>query len=219
MTLERIERNMNNEFEGSPKTWPPLGLPIGSVRALLTLIVMSVVFSRLARNMTVDSLWIQTLLIALAHYFTSRRLVSLPPDVMARLEQDGLIDRERHPLFLPKNSIRTLIVLAFAGLGAYLYREYQQRDSFKPEVFHQAASLIGVVSAFLLGALARTVSGWFNRRRATPPTGTWGDIKAMTVLIVLILAAIPEFLDQPLGLPPVFHEIALGMMLFYYGSR
>jgi hypothetical protein len=203
---------MSSEFEGSPKSWPPLGLPIGSVRALLTLIVMSVVISRQVRGLDIDSLWIQTLLIALAHYFTSRRFISLPPQVIARLEQEGVIEPERHPLFLPKNSIRTLIVLSFAGLAFYLYREHR--------LFHtQAMSLIGIVFAYLLGSLARTVGGWFNRRRVTPPSGTWGDIKAMTVLIVLLLATIPEFLNQPLGLPPIFHQIALGMMLFYYGSR
>ncbi len=204
---------MNSEFEGSPKLWPPLGLPVGSVRALLTLIVMAVVVSKLCRNLPLDSLWIQTLLIALAHYFTSRRFVSLPPDVVARLEQEGVIERERHPLFLPKNSIRTLIVLAFAGMGVYLYQTGQLHSNIP------AVSLIGIVFAYLLGAIARTIGGWFNRYRANPPSGTWGDIKAMTVLIVLALAAIPEFLDLPFGLPPIFHQIALGMMLFYYGSR
>jgi hypothetical protein len=34
------------EFEGSPKTWPPLGLPTGSVRALLTLIIVAVVVAK-----------------------------------------------------------------------------------------------------------------------------------------------------------------------------
>lgn len=207
---------MSNEFEGSPRTWPPLGLPVGSVRALLTIIVMAVVGSRLARGLTVDALWIQTLLIALAHYFTSRRFVSLTPEALSRLEQEGLIEQERHPLFLPRNSIRTLIVLSFLGLAAYLYRERQNLDR---QALTQAVSLLGIVFAYLLGALARTVGGWFRRRRSAPASGTWGDIKAMTVLIVLVLAAIPEFLNQPLGLPEVFHQIALALMLFYYGSR
>lgn len=207
---------MSSEFEGPPKSWPPLGMPIGSVRALLTLIVMAVVITRLMRGLTVDVLWIQTLLIALAHYFTSRRFVSLPPDVLARLEQEGVLDQERHPLFLPKNSIRTLIILAFIGLGVYLYRE---SGKFSDATLTQGFSLLGIIFAYLLGAIARTISGWFNRRRGTPPTGTWGDIKAMTVLIVLILASIPEFVDLPMPLPPVFKQIALGLMLFYYGSR
>lgn len=208
---------MSNEFEGSPKTWPPLGMPIGSVRALLTLIVMSVVITRLARGQEVDVLWIQTLLIALAHYFTSRRFVSLPPDVIVRLEQDGVIERERHPLFLPKNSIRTIIVLAFVGLGVYLYHENRLLGE-RGFYLTQATSLLGIVAAYLLGAFTRTIAGWFNRGRVTAPSGTWGDIKAMTVLIVLVLAAIPEFLNRPMG-DPIFHQIALGMMLFYYGSR
>ena len=200
---------MSSEFEGSPKTWPPLGMPIGSVRALLTLIVMAVVVTRIVRELPIDVLWIQTLLIALAHYFTSRRFVSLPPDVVARLEQDGVVENERHPLFLPKNSIRTLIVLAFAGMAAYLH--------YKERLFTnvQALTLLGIVFAYLLGTVTRTVGGWINRRSTSPPSGTWGDIKAMTVLIVLILAAIPEFLDLQFGLPAVFHQIALGLMLFY----
>jgi len=60
---------VTSEFEGSPKTWPPLGLPTGSVRALLTLIVVSVVITQLSLNREVNPLWTETLLIALAHYF------------------------------------------------------------------------------------------------------------------------------------------------------
>lgn len=202
----------SNEFDGPPKTWPPLGMPTGSVRALLTLIVLAVVLTNLARGREVDVLWIQTLLIALAHYFTSRRFVALPPDVKEKLEDDGVIERERHPLFLPRNSIRTLIVAAFAGLAVYLYREHRL---FEP----QAASLLGVVSAYFLGALIGGIGKWFTRRRVRPASGTWGDLKALVVLIVLVLAAVPELLDQPLNLPPIFHQIALGLMLFYYGSR
>ena len=73
---------MDNEFAGSPKTWPPLGLPTGSVRALLTLIVVAVVVTKMVFHRPPDSIWIETLLIALAHYFTSRRFVSLSPEIM-----------------------------------------------------------------------------------------------------------------------------------------
>jgi len=203
---------MNSEFEGPPKNWPPLGLPIGSVRALLTLIVVAVVVSRTARGLPVDALWTQTLLIALAHYFTARRFVSLPPDVLARLEEDGLIERERHPLFLPRNTIRALIVLAFIGLAVFLYREQRLFQT-------EAMSLLCLIFAYLLGSLTRTVGGWIHRQRSRPPTGTWGDIKALIVLLTLIAAAIPEFLVQPIQVPEIFEQVALGLMLFYYGSR
>ena len=113
---------MDQEFAGSPKTWPPLGLPTGSVRALLTLIIVAVVVTKIVFHHPPDSIWIETLLIALAHYFTSRRFVALSPEIMRRLEDDGAIDRERHPLYLPKNTIRFIIIAAFVGLGALLGR-------------------------------------------------------------------------------------------------
>lgn len=149
-----------NEFESSPKTWPPLGLPTGSVRAPLTLIVVAVVVTRVVLGRPPDPLWIETLLIALAHYFTSRRFVSLSPAVLQRLEQEGVIEKERHPLYLPRNSIRTIIIGAFVGLGVYLYREPRL-------ITPEAIALLSMVFAYLLGAIVRGISSWFTKRRAT----------------------------------------------------
>ncbi len=201
-----------NEFENSPKTWPPLGLPTGSVRALLTLIVVAVVVARVALGKSLDKLWIETLLIALAHYFTSRRFVSLPPNVMLRLEQEGVIAKERHPLYLPKNSIRTIIIGSFVGLGIYLYREPKL-------VTPEAIALLSMVFAYLLGAIVRGVASWFHRRRSQPITGMWGDIKALIVLGAILVAAVPAVFDIGLQAPPLVDRIALGLTLFYFGSR
>lgn len=203
---------MMNEFEGSPKTWPPLGLPTGSVRALLTLIVVAVVVSKIAMHRTPDVLWVETLLIALAHYFTSRRFVSLAPAVRERLEQEGVIEKERQPLYLPRNSIRTIIIGAFVGLGIYLYREPQL-------VTPEAIALLSMVFAYLLGAILRSISGWFSKSRPQPITGVWGDIKAVIVLGAIMIAAVPEVFDIGWQLPVVADRIALGLTLFYFGSR
>lgn len=207
-----------HEFERSPKTWPPLGLPTGSVRALLTLTVVAVVVTKFALNQSPDVLWIETLMIALAHYFTSRRFVSLPPEVMQRLEKEGVLEKERHPLYLPKSSIRTIIIGAFVGLGIYLFRgegNWYERRLFQP----QALAMLSMVFAYLLGAIVGTVSGWFKKRHAQPITGVWGDIKAVIVLGALLIAAVPEFFDIGMKLPPPVDRIALGLTLFYFGSR
>ena len=201
-----------NEFENSPKTWPPLGLPTGSVRALLTLIVVAVVIARTALGRSPDPLWIETLLIALAHYFTSRRFVSLTPAVFQRLEQEGVLEKERHPLYLPKNSIRTIVVGAFVGLGIYLYREPRL-------VTPEAVALLSMVFAYLLGAIVRSITGWFAKRRSQPITGVWGDIKALIVLGAIVIAAVPALFDVGMQLPPLVDRIALGLTLFYFGSR
>jgi hypothetical protein len=200
------------EPEGSPKDWPPLGLPVGSVRALLTLAIVAVVVSNLAQKREPDPLWIETLLIALAHYFTSRRFVALPPGVVKRLEQEGVIDKEQHPLFLPRHTIRTLILAAFAGLAVYLYREHRL---FEP----QALTLLLIVAAYVLGALVRGISGWIGRWRTRRPSRFWGDAKAVIVLLAIALVAFAEFLNFADQLPPEAHKVALGLVLFYFGSR
>lgn len=208
-----------NEYEGSPKTWPPLGLPTGSVRAMLTLILVAVVITRIVQgndvgesNKADDLMWVEALLIALSHYFTSRRFVELPPNVLRELEDQGVVERERNPLFLPRNSIRIIIVGAFGWLTYHLYKTGQLWA-------HHAASLLGLLAAFMFGALVRRISAALNFRRRNTPQGAWGDLKALIVLISVLAVAIPEFLGNPLVLPPSFHRVALAMMLFYFGSR
>jgi len=181
--------------------WPPLGLPRGSIRALLTLLIVAVVIAQVVRGQEVELLWAETLMIALAHYFTSRRFVNLPPDVIRRLAAEGHIEEERNPLFLPRYSIRVILVLAFLGLGAYLYWENRL---FEP----QALSVLGVVFAYLLGIVLR-----FGRFRV------WEDLKAVVVLLVLLYTAGAYLANRPDLAPYQLRDISLGLVLFYFGSR
>lgn len=208
-----------NEFEGSPRTWPPLGMPTGSVRALLTLILVAVVIVRIVRGDDLaensqfqDPLWIEALLIALSHYFTSRRFVDLPPDALRRLEDDGVVERERQPLFLPKNTIRLGIVAAFGWLAYYLY-------SHDRLLHGNDGALLALMGAFLLGATFRRIGNFLRRGNPKRSAGTMGDLKALVVLIAMLVVAIPEFLGSHDALPPMVHRIALALMLFYFGSR
>jgi hypothetical protein len=201
-----------SESAESLKFGPPLGLPVGSVRALLTLQVVVVVTISVAQARDLDILWVETLLIALAHYFTSRRFVALPPDVMARIQNEGLIDRETHPLFLPRHSIRFLILATFGGLGFYLYREGRL---FEP----RSVSLLGIVAAYALGAVMRGVTSFLRRNRKHPPSRAWGDLRAIVVLLTVLTAVVPELLGTADALPQEVHRVALGLMLFYFGSR
>ena len=203
---------MTLEPQGSPKYWPPLGLPVGSVRAILTLSVVAIVISSVARGYDLDLLWTETLLIALAHYFTSRRFVSLPPEVLARIQQEGILEKDRPPLYLPRHSIRLLIIGSFIALGVYLFR---QNRLWEP----RAVSLLGIVAAYALGAIIRSISSWFGSRTGRRASAGWGDFKAIIVLLAMAVAGIPEIISMPELLPSIIHKIALGLMLFYFGSR
>lgn len=203
---------MTLEPEGSPKYWPPLGLPVGSVRAILTLFVVSIVTLSVARGRELDLVWTETLLIALAHYFTSRRFVSLPPEVLARIQKEGVLEQEWHPLFLPRHSIRLLIIGSFIALGVYLYRHNRLWEP-------RAVSLLGIVAAYALGAIVKNISSWFGHRTGRRASAGWGDLKAIIALTAMAVAGVPELLEMPDLLPPMAYKISLAIMLFYFGSR
>jgi hypothetical protein len=188
----------NSEYK---KVWPPLGLPTGSVRALLTLLIVAVVVVQSVRGQEIELLWAETLMIALAHYFTTRRFLNLPPDVIRRLAKEGHVEPEANPLFLPRFSIRLILLATFAGLAVYLYQKNQLLDS-------PALPILGVVAAYVLGIMAgfRRVR-WFE------------DLKAAVVLLVLLATALPYFLNRPDLVPNQMRYVALGLVLFYFGSR
>jgi hypothetical protein len=198
----------------NPKRRPPLGLPTGSVRAILTLLILTVVIVETARGHRLEELWSETLLIALAHYFTSRRFIGLSPALLQRLENEGEIAVESHPLFLPRFSIRLIIVAAFGGLAYFLYHERGMRQ------FADVPPILITVAAYLLGIVARGVVSWRIRRRPQgQPFRFWEDLKALAVILAMLGTAIPYFLDQSALVPEQVRSFALAFVLFYFGSR
>lgn len=200
------------EQEGSPSHWPPLGLPAGSVRALMTLIVVAVVTHGIVRSQPVDPLWTETLLIALAWYFTARRFLSLPPGTLDRLQQEGLIEQEQNPLYLPRHSIRVLIIVNFSGLAWWLQTEGRLQES-------EAVSLLLMVGAVVFGSMIRGIATRLGLRKQSRWSSRWGDLRALIVLGTVIAAAGIRLLMLDRHPLPEIDRVALAMMLFYFGAR
>jgi hypothetical protein len=211
--VQTISSTINSDTAENPMARPPLGLPTGSVRALLTLLIIGVVVVETLRGRYVDELWSETLLIALAHYFTSRRFVGLSPAVLRRLEEEGHVPRESNPLYLPRHSIRALIVLSFAGLAYYIIEMQGVRT------FADVPPVLITVSSYLLGVLAGSLWAWRNRHRTTAPSRLWEDLKALAVILVMLGTSIPYFLDHGSAVPPQVRSATLAFVLFYFGSR
>ena len=76
-----------------------------------------------------------------------------------------------------------------------------------------------MMGAFLLGSVVRNISHWWQPKAAPTKSGTWGDLKALAALGAVLVVAVPEFLDLSNAMPSEFYRIALGFMLFYFGSR
>jgi hypothetical protein len=191
---------------------PPLGLPTGSVRAILTLLILAVVVHEIVLGRHVAIIWTETLVIALAYYFTYRRFVSLPREVLLRLEQEGALPREPNPLGLPRHSIRVLIILTIGALGVYLYREHR---ILEPQVI----TIFGTALCYLLGVFLSAVTAWWSKGRKTLTTHVWEDIKAVVVLLTVAATATLHFLGSPDLVPGWLQTTTVGLVLFYFGSR
>jgi hypothetical protein len=198
----------------APRVRRVLGLPSGSIRALLTLMTVGFIVVQTARDQRVSLLWFESLIIVLAHYFAHRRFVALSPALLQKLTAEDLIEDEPHPLFLPRHTLRTVIVLSFIGLAIYLGCVGRLRDPVAAPVF------ISVTSYFLgigFGALAarwckgkpRKGASWFD------------DLKAIVTLLAVALAIAVQLFGWQQVVPygDKLEALPLGLMLFYFGSR
>jgi hypothetical protein len=191
---------------------PPLGLPTGSVRAILTLLILAVVVHEVVLGRLVAVIWTETLVIALAYYFTYRRFVSLPREVIIRLEREGALPDEPNPLGLPRHSIRVMIVLTIGALGAYLYREHRLLEP-------QVITIFGTALCYLLGVFMSAVTSWWSKGRETLATHFCEDMKAVAVLLLVAATASLHFLIGPDKVPNWLETTTVGLVLFYFGSR
>jgi hypothetical protein len=207
-------RAMSTTTPDSPASTdrPPLRLPRGSVRALLTLMLVAVVCLEVARGHSLDALWTETLAIALAHYFTTRRFLDLTPEMIRRLKDEGVLPDEARPLYLPGFTVRGLILLAFLGLALFLQRHGRLGEP-------QSVSTLGLVGAYLLGTIAQRVRVRIFHGRHPLVRRVWEDLKAVATLAVMAFALVVYATGQADLLPSVWRDVTLGLALFYFGSR
>ncbi len=191
----------------------PLGMPAGSVRALLALSIVLLAAQQLMFANGVGLLMSETLMIVLAHYFASRRMVKLSPKTEAELQKQGLIEQEERPLWLPRGAVRTMILVVFAlTLGALL----MQGRLFDGAVVGTSA----ILAAYLGGVLWRWIRGGRAREQAPRARLRWlRHLQALAVLLasaVLLLFGLSGVLAS---LPVWLESVLLALILFYFGAR
>ncbi len=198
----------------APRVRKVLGLPAGSIRALLTLMTVTFIVIQTARGRRVSLLWFESLIIVLAHYFAHRRFVALSPALQEKLTAEDLLEDEPHPLYLPRHTLRTVIVVAFVGLAIYLGCVGRLRDPVAAPVIISVSSYFvgigfGAVAAKLCKGKPRKGASWFD------------DLKAVITLLAVALVIVVQVFDWRDVIPysEKLEALPLALMLFYFGSR
>lgn len=185
-----------------------LGLPAGSVRALLALGVVGTVSGLIIRDPGtplpdhLESL----LFVVIGHYFAARGQAVEHPD------------SGPPPLFLPRGSVRLLLVAALVTVGVLVFRQ----DGV--QALRGLFTLI-LAFAFLLGLLLARVARWVARRR-TRPSRWFADLQAIVGLLAVTALALQLFVGgvlpgpETLGVGRIGVEQGLaGLIGFYFGAR
>jgi hypothetical protein len=198
-----------------------LGLPAGSVRALLAfgvlallwLLALSPVLSKeppAKAQLPTAFVYLQLLMVLILASFFAAHGGSI-----------GGPASKRSPLGLPRGTVRGLLLFGYLALAVYLYRT---RPEFQlPDQSAFLLLLLVLLSGFFLGhvltAVVRGLSGgilppWFQDIQA------WVAILAMFALgaILVIQLFINPSLEQKLDLPWLDATLA-GLVGFYFGAR
>lgn len=199
-----------------------LGLPAGSVRALLAFMILGLIWALMYLHRDIP-LYLQYLMfMILGHYFASRHASAVPVDV-----------REPAPLFMPRGFIRGLIIVGFLGIIAALY--YQQRDDLdslvtdlrmKTDQARARYLPLLLVLGFFLGLMAAKIGGLIGGKEGQP--GWYQDIQAWLALLAMLALAAEVIIqlvinprlkeEQQINLPQL-QNILAAIVGFYFGAR
>jgi putative Mn2+ efflux pump MntP len=200
-----------------------LGLPAGSIRALLALGILGLLWLLVLRydddhKLSLEFIYLEYLmLLMLASYFT------------AHGKTIGKQVSKKSPLGLPGGIIRIVLVVGYLGLAGFMwYKENYLREPYQfdsPPTSPPVLLILLLLSTFFLGYLLTAIVRWFSG--ATLPYA-YQDIQAWVALLALIgmglLAMWHVFISpttkQDYSSSLVVLEACLAAVVgFYFGAR
>ena len=193
----------------------PLGLPRGSVRALLALFVVFVtcwLTVKIGPGEEIPVAVSEALFTVLAYYFATRAHATMSRAELEELLAERGGETEKNPLFLPTGTIRVLIILAFLGLAGYLVK------AEGTERLLSATTLV-LVLAFFAGQGLKHLRKWLRRNKPRKEAGAFEHLKAGVGVAVGIAFVWLYVSGHYTSAPPQTHKLFLGFIIFYFGSR
>jgi H+/gluconate symporter-like permease len=157
---------INRFSKGGKIEGHPLGMPRGTVRALSTIMIVAFPFGYIITGEAIPSLIVNVIFVVVAFYFEARRSEreKIRQIVNEMKSPDIIIEdpkKEKKPLYLPKYSVRILLVLM---LTITLIANY-----FGPqipfEVTNTIFDLLIIIILFIIGASFRSIVNSRERKK------------------------------------------------------
>jgi hypothetical protein len=136
----------------------PLGMPRGTVRALITLMIVSFPFGYLFTGEAIPPLIINAIFIVIAFYFEARKSIEEKlKQIVNEVKTTDLITfnkkKEKKPLYLPKYTVRFLLILMLVIIQVLIF----VAPSISFQATNTLAEILLIVALFMVGALFRSI--------------------------------------------------------------
>ncbi len=200
----------------------PLGLPAGSVRAILALMILGLVWTLMLlpeKTGGIPLYLFYLMFLILGHFFAAHGHSIAGPAT-----------GHRHPLYLPRGTLRTLIVLGFVAVLArryFIVGSVEGLFKLQQPLLDQPSLPIVLVAAFFVGVfVSRVLTRLMVRDGVVSPW--WQDIQAWIALLatigltieVLIQLVINPSLDPDARIQVPHLQMSLAALVcFYFGAR
>ncbi|MFX0080598.1 MAG: hypothetical protein ACFE94_02495 [Candidatus Hodarchaeota archaeon] len=137
----------------------PLGMPRGTVRALITLMIVSFPFGYLLTGEPIPPLIINAIFIVIAFYFEARKSSEENiKKIIDELKSTDLktidLKKEKKPLYLPKYTVRILLVVMLVIIQVLIF----VLPDITFQITNTLADILLIVGLFMIGALFRSIA-------------------------------------------------------------
>lgn len=183
------------------ESWDPLKLPRGSVRAIVALAITGALWATMLLDREVPLALAFVSLMVLAHYFGYRTKAS---------SAGG-----KAPLFLPRGSIRVLLILGFAAVAFVLW----DRGELQASMRDRNSTILGLVAALILGFVVKGIADLVTGGRAVTPRRWYENAKAVVALIAVGAFILFCFMDPGVAQKENLGLLSAPILIFYLGSR
>ncbi len=144
----------------------PLGMPRGTIRALNTLLIVTIPFNYLFDGVDIPGMITNAIFILMAFYFQTRKSGKEKlKRIVKYVKNPELIDKEeelpKHPLYLPKFTVRISLVVILSAIIVINY--LGPNVSF--ETTNTLLDILIIISSYIVGALFRNISVSREKKR------------------------------------------------------
>lgn len=197
----------------------PLGMPRGTVRAIITLMVVSFPFTYLLQNRDIPSAIINSIFILVAFYFEARKsekdLLNLIKYVKNPQKEERRKKEEKKPLYLPKYSVRAMLVLIL--IIVVIWNFYGPNVNFIYE--NTLLDILIIIGFYFVGSIFRSISLSYQKKKISNQMENIPDYQNLSKYEIFekIVEQKPSFWKKTwksiLSIA-VFIAVSIGLMLF-----